>query len=272
MQKQILIATIILNCANSAFAAPSPSPQLRPANLVNAASVDQYSAFKIPRPHLRPDGFLKDVLGITPIPLMKAPAPNLRPKGLKVAMGSRKGLKSKKYSKSGSVCGDSGIRGTSIARISGPISGCGISAPVRVTEIDGVKFSSGATMDCKTATSVQKWLKKKAQPAFSRHGGISKMTVVASYACRNRNSSKKGKLSEHAKGKAIDIAGFTLVNGQTVSVLKGWNDRTYSKAFQKSHAGACGIFGTVLGPKANALHRDHFHFDTASYRSGSYCR
>jgi hypothetical protein len=28
----------------------------------------------------------------------------------------------------------------------------------------------------------------------------------------------------------------------------------------------------VLGPNANSFHRDHFHFDTARYRSGSYCR
>jgi hypothetical protein len=143
---------------------------------------------------------------------------------------------------------------------------------VRVTEIDGVKLQAAATFDCTTAKAVQKWLKKSAQPAFKRKGGITKINVVASYACRNRNSSKRGKLSEHAKGKAIDIAGFTLGNGDKVTVLNGWNNRKYSKALRKSHAGACGIFGTVLGPNANAQHRDHFHFDTASYRSGSYCR
>jgi len=36
------------------------------------------------------------------------------------------------------------------------------------------------------------------------------------------------------------------------------------------HAGACGIFGTVLGPESNAAHRDHFHFDGAERRK-SYC-
>ena len=30
------------------------------------------------------------------------------------------------------------------------------------------------------------------------------------------------------------------------------------------HKGACGVFGTVLGPEANEVHRDHFHFDLAS--------
>ena len=36
------------------------------------------------------------------------------------------------------------------------------------------------------------------------------------------------------------------------------------------HDGACGIFGTVLGPASNAAHRDHFHFDGAERRR-SYC-
>jgi hypothetical protein len=37
------------------------------------------------------------------------------------------------------------------------------------------------------------------------------------------------------------------------------------------HAGACRIFGTVLGPEANNAHRNHFHFDMAERASGSYC-
>ena len=36
------------------------------------------------------------------------------------------------------------------------------------------------------------------------------------------------------------------------------------------HAGACGIFGTALGPEANRAHRDHFHYDGAERRS-SFC-
>jgi hypothetical protein len=41
---------------------------------------------------------------------------------------------------------------------------------------------------------------------------------------------------------------------------------------RRMHRGACGPFGTVLGPEADRYHQDHFHFDTARYRSGSYCR
>ena len=37
------------------------------------------------------------------------------------------------------------------------------------------------------------------------------------------------------------------------------------------HAGACGIFGTVLGPEANQAHANHFHFDLAPRRRSAYC-
>jgi hypothetical protein len=38
------------------------------------------------------------------------------------------------------------------------------------------------------------------------------------------------------------------------------------------HKGACGFFGTVLGPEANEAHRDHFHFDLAQRRHSALCQ
>ncbi len=40
---------------------------------------------------------------------------------------------------------------------------------------------------------------------------------------------------------------------------------------RRVHAGACGIFGTVLGPDSNAAHRDHFHFDMKVRRRTGIC-
>jgi hypothetical protein len=37
------------------------------------------------------------------------------------------------------------------------------------------------------------------------------------------------------------------------------------------HNGACGSFGTVLGPEANDPHRNHFHLDLIQRRSSGYC-
>ncbi len=40
---------------------------------------------------------------------------------------------------------------------------------------------------------------------------------------------------------------------------------------EEIHNGACGLFTTVLGPAANAAHRNHFHFDLKSRRGSAYC-
>ena len=39
---------------------------------------------------------------------------------------------------------------------------------------------------------------------------------------------------------------------------------------RRLHKGACGIFGTVLGPEANEAHRDHFHLDLAPRRRSAF--
>jgi len=41
---------------------------------------------------------------------------------------------------------------------------------------------------------------------------------------------------------------------------------------RRLHKGACGVFGTVLGPEANEAHRDHFHFDLAPRRHRAFCQ
>jgi hypothetical protein len=41
---------------------------------------------------------------------------------------------------------------------------------------------------------------------------------------------------------------------------------------RRLHRSACEVFGTVLGPEANAAHRDHFHLDLAHRRHSAYCQ
>lgn len=49
--------------------------------------------------------------------------------------------------------------------------------------------------------------------------------------------------------------------------------KTKEAAFLKRlHKGACGIFGTTLGPELNEPHRNHFHFDMRQRRLASVCR
>lgn len=173
----------------------------------------------------------------------------------------------------GAVCGDVAVQGEAIGRVKGRLSGCGVENAVRVRSISGVTLSQSSVMDCVTANALKSWLEKSAKPALRRKGGgLKSLRVAAHYACRTRNNQKGAKISEHGRGRAIDISAFRLADGSEVSVLKGWNARSTSKAMRQMHKGACGPFGTVLGPNADRFHRDHFHFDTARYRSGRYCK
>ncbi len=173
----------------------------------------------------------------------------------------------------GAVCGDVSIQGQAIGRVPGRVGGCGVENAVQISSISGVSLSTRSTMDCGTARALKTWVDQSAKPVLSRKGGgLRELKVAAHYACRRRNNAKTGKVSEHGKGRAIDISAFRLADGSEISVLKGWNQRGMKKPLQWMHKAACGPFGTVLGPKANRYHLDHFHFDTARYRSGSYCR
>ena len=48
------------------------------------------------------------------------------------------------------------------------------------------------------------------------------LQVAGSYICRTRNNVKGAPISEHGRGKAIDIAAIVLANGTTVTVLDDW--------------------------------------------------
>ncbi|WP_424939093.1 extensin family protein [Aliiroseovarius sp. S253] len=222
----------------SASVLVAPEQPAEPTKLAVATSL---------RPISRPKGFARKIASSTPKP----------------ATSGRRGR----------ICGVNEIKGQAISAIPGKISGCGISSPVRVTEVSGVKLSQAAVMDCTTAKALNSWVREGVFPAVGRlGGGPSSLRVVAHYACRTRNNKRGAKISEHGKGRAVDIAGIRLKNGTELSVLRGWRDPVQGKALKKMHKAACGPFGTVLGPNADKYHQDHFHFDTARYRSGSYCR
>lgn len=170
----------------------------------------------------------------------------------------------------GAVCGNLEIQGTAMGAVPGPGS-CGVEGAVRVTSVAGVRLSTPATMDCTTAQALHRWVENGARPAIgTAGGGLATIRVIGHYSCRTRNGGSR--LSEHAYGRAIDIAGFDLRDGTRIRLINDWNSSPHASRLRQMHQAACGTFGTVLGPNANAAHRDHFHFDTARYRSGSYCR
>jgi hypothetical protein len=61
---------------------------------------------------------------------------------------------------------------------------------------------------------------------------------------------------------AIDVAGFRLSDGTTVSVEHDWSESGPKRQFLRHLARrACSYFSVVLTPDSNAEHHDHIHLD-----------
>jgi hypothetical protein len=173
----------------------------------------------------------------------------------------------------GAVCGDPRIRGEVIAPVTSSNPGCGIAEPVKIYEVDGIALSTGATINCRTASALKTWVRDTVRPEVGkRGGGLSSLKVAASYACRTRNHQRGARISEHGKGNAIDISEFRFVDGSVITLTDGWRRSDEGAILRALHRGACGPFGTVLGPESDRFHQDHFHFDVAQHRGGPYCR
>ena len=171
------------------------------------------------------------------------------------------------------VCKNSALRGEVVGEVPGGITGCGIANAVRLHEVNGVQLSSGAVVDCPTARAFGTWVERGMMPAVGNQGGgVQSIRVAASYACRTRNHQAGARISEHGRGKAIDVSGYNLRDGTEVTVLRDWGAGRTGRALKQMHRVACGTFGTVLGPESDRFHQDHFHFDTARHRGGPYCR
>lgn len=175
-------------------------------------------------------------------------------------------------SRAGSVCGNPMIKGEAIGSIDGP-GGCGVADAVRVTSVGGLSLSQSASINCQTAEALNTWVTRDVIPTVGKTGGgVTGLKVAAHYACRTRNHKAGARLSEHAKGNAIDISAFQLANGDEITVLGDWGGGKKGRILKDLHSAACGPFGTVLGPKSDRYHQDHFHMDVARYSGGPYCK
>lgn len=171
----------------------------------------------------------------------------------------------------GPLCGDRSILGYEIADVAGS-GGCGIVDAVRVYAVGGVRLSPSARLNCRTAAALRGW----AVSAVPRAAKLARSPVIgfkvaASYACRSRNGRSGARLSEHAKGNAIDISEVRFADGTSVPVEGNWRRGRYARVIRALHKSACGPFGVVLGPDADRYHQDHLHFDI-SYLNRPYCR
>jgi hypothetical protein len=156
--------------------------------------------------------------------------------------------------------------------------GCGIDKPIIVSQaLPGITLKPEATLRCPTALALARWMKGSVIPtasvALPESGDITTINQASAYICRLRNGADTGKISEHARGNAIDIASFSFKKGEDVAVRSRREDSTLTGAFQRTvSAAGCLYFTTVLDPESDAAHETHFHLDVIERKGGfRYC-
>ena len=152
----------------------------------------------------------------------------------------------------------------------GSTSGCVVDAPVRVTRISA-GLNKPVTMSCALAARLDEFERKVVQPAARAELGqpVIRINHLGSFSCRGTNGGG-GRLSQHALGRAIDIAGFRLADGSTVSVEHDWAAPGPKRLFLLHLARrACEHFSVVLTPNSDADHYNHLHLDIGPGRKCS---
>jgi hypothetical protein len=147
---------------------------------------------------------------------------------------------------------------------------CTVDTAVRVRRIEAA-LNRPAMMSCGLASRLDEFEREVVQPAArSELGGrIARIDHLGAYSCR-ANTQMRGRFSEHAFGRAIDIAGFRLTDGTQISVERDWSESGPKRRFLRRVAqGACQYFSVVLTPDSNADHYNHFHLDIGPGRSCS---
>ncbi|MCU0910485.1 MAG: extensin family protein [Rhodobacteraceae bacterium] len=274
--------------ASGSLVAPRPAPRILSAAPDPAAGPEaDPGPDQRPRPRLvtlvRPANPARNVAVVQPatrLAILQSPRPTPRPENhqrravvLASGMIQTQPNPGAIIGRRGAVCGDPRITGQTMAPIAGRVQGCGVEDPVKITAVSGVTLSMAATIDCPTAIALADWVDETVKPTVGQHGGgVAGLNVMGHYSCRPRNNQRGARISEHGRGRAIDIGAVILANGAQISVLNHWRDERLGPLLKAMHRGACGTFGTVLGPQADRFHQNHFHLDTARYRSGSYCR
>ncbi len=140
--------------------------------------------------------------------------------------------------------------------------GCGIDTAITLHQ-STVALSQPMRTGCPLAVTLARFERQVAAPAARRHfdQDLVRLHHFGSYACRGR-SSNRGRLSEHAFARAVDLWGFELADGRIITVEDDWDAGGSEERFLHQVAeGACQVFSLVLGPNSDSAHYNHFHFD-----------
>ncbi|MEO8756930.1 MAG: extensin family protein [Devosia sp.] len=149
---------------------------------------------------------------------------------------------------------------------------CGIQSPLAIEAISAngrsIPLNAPVITDCGMATAFPAWI-AEVDSYLKAHDKtqIKTINLSTSYQCRNVNHSKTGNLSFHAFADALDVMGFTLEDGRTISIAPGYKGTPEqgSQILHFAHDSACTHFMTVLGPDADAEHQDNMHLDLACH-------
>ena len=140
-----------------------------------------------------------------------------------------------------------------------------IENPVRVSAAT-IPWSRPALASCTFVLEFDKFERAVVVPLAKRYfrQGIKTIEHFGAYNCR---TTKAGRESEHAKGDALDLAGFQLDDGTMVSVKRDWGKRGKARDFLRAVAAqACHYFDEVLTPDSDRDHVDHIHLDLGRYK------
>ena len=128
-------------------------------------------------------------------------------------------------------------------------------------------------MTCRTALALSIWRRQSLEPAAREILGSDVVQIdhMGAYACRAvNNGAGSTRVSAHARAEALDFAGVRLRDGRRIAVTGGWSgDEAEARFLRRIRDDACKIFGTVLSPDYNAVHRDHLHLEATDTR---FCR
>jgi hypothetical protein len=159
------------------------------------------------------------------------------------------------------------VKGTGVCHVTNPVQLNSVTTSIGRVELPGTPL-----LNCAFARQFVVWLSDVAAPVVAGLGGakLSSLSSGTSYQCRVRNGDYSGKMSEHAFGNAIDIAGITLTNKKRIEVtaVSDQQDPNY-RLLMALRSSACGYFTTVLGPGADAAHASHYHFDLGVHGKNS---
>ncbi|MEZ0004525.1 extensin-like domain-containing protein [Sinorhizobium fredii] len=149
---------------------------------------------------------------------------------------------------------------------------CGIDYPVEISGLSGnIAVKPAVKLNCQVTEAFAKWVKYELAPSsrYRYWSGVKAIKPLGGYSCRTMNSRRGNPMSEHARGNAIDVGKFVLKNGKEIDVRRkgffAFRERGLLKAVR---ADSCKYFHTVLGPGSDPYHKDHFHFDLRTRKSG----